>query len=105
NFSDGSTVTDFPVWIKLVKPLLPGDPIIPNMLVVLESVLSSTAAGSPFVKYKTNLVAVQAIVDKAYAVFSKNRNLGEDISLFIAMRLQEIAMNALVEISPVADPV
>ncbi|HET6995385.1 MAG TPA: hypothetical protein VFI06_10415, partial [Chitinophagaceae bacterium] len=105
NFSDGSTVTDFPVWIKLVKSLLPGDPIIPNMLVVLQSVLSSTAAGSPFVKYKANLVAVKAIVDNAHEVFVKNRNLGEDISFFTAMRLQEIAMEAIVEISPVADPV
>lgn len=103
-FSDG-VVTDFPVWIKLVIPLAPADPIIPNLLAAITTALSSIAPTSPFIKYKANLVAVQGIVDKAHSIFNANRNLGEDLSLFTAIRLQEIAMNALVEITPVADPV
>jgi hypothetical protein len=105
NFSDGSVVTNFPVWVKLVVPLAPGDPMIPNLLISLQSELSSTAAGSPFIKYKTNLMAVQVNVDKAKDTYLLNRNLGEDISYFTAVRLQEIAMNASVEISSAADPV
>ena len=104
-FSDGSVVTDFPVWVKLVIPLAPADPIIPNLLIALQTALSSTVAGSPFILYKANLMAVQVIVRKATDVFMKNRNLGEDLSLFNAMRLQEIAMDAVVEILPTADPI
>lgn len=105
NFSDGSVVTDFPVWVKLVIPLAPFDPIIPNLLIALQAALSSILPGSPFVKFKTNLLAVQVIVNKAHSVFNANRNLGEDLSFFTAMRLQEIAMDAYVEILPTADPV
>jgi len=104
NFSDGSAVSDFPVWIKLVVPLAPGDPVIPNLLIELEALLVSNTAGSPFIKYRANLMKVHMIVGKARNVFDQNRNLGEDVSSFTAMRLQEIAMDASIEISFTADP-
>jgi hypothetical protein len=104
-FSDGSILTDFPVWIKLVVPIDHLDPIIPSLLAVLKTTLGSTAAGSPFIEYKARLMAVQPVIDKVKDVFMRNRNLGEDISFFTAMRLQEIGMNASVEISSTDDPV
>ena len=105
NFSDGTTVTDFAVWVKLVEPMDNTDPFHPNVPAALQAALSSIAAGSPFSKYKANLVTIKQIIDKAHVVFNANRNLGEDLSFFTAIRLQEIAMDATVEIVPTADPV
>jgi len=104
NFSDGSTVIDFPVWVKLVDPL-PAAVTIAAFVAALQPAISATVPGSPYLLYKQRLLDVQVVVNKAHDAFLTNRNVGEDISLFTAMRLQEIAMDASVEITSVADPV
>lgn len=104
-FSNSEIVTDFPVNIK-VTPSVDGTIGGLNAAVAIElqSYLQGILPDAPFQIYWNKLQAIKIIIDKIQATYCANRNLCEDLLRLEARRVQEIGMNAIIEVEAGFDP-
>lgn len=96
-FDDESQVSGFPVRIKIIPPIALSDTALKKKV---KARLEDASETGIFQEFKRKMQRSDEIVQRAKKRFLSNRNLCEDYYSFEATRIQEISVQANIEIEP-----
>jgi hypothetical protein len=96
-YNDAESTENLGVYIQLPASLKDKDPA--GIEAALEAILSDTSSGGVLKKFNDKMLLTSTLVNNIRALLNDKRNLCEDFLSFTVVRVQEISIEAEIELS------